>query len=82
MFVGRPDLGPGEADESQLVQGFNNLAVNAVEAMGAGGTLRVVAENIAADADTEAPLQGQRHIMITVTDTGSHLSPTCVSSVG
>ncbi len=76
-----PDLWPVEADESQLVQVFNNLAVNAVQAMGAGGTLRVVAENFAADADTQSPLQGERHIMITVTDTGSGIAPENLSKI-
>jgi PAS domain S-box-containing protein len=44
------DLRPVEADEGQLSQVINNLVINAMQAMPDGGVIRIIAENIRADA--------------------------------
>jgi PAS domain S-box-containing protein len=41
-----PDLWPVSADESQLVQVFSNVIINAQQAMPRGGTIEVSAENV------------------------------------
>jgi PAS domain S-box-containing protein len=64
------DLWPVEADEAQLVQVINNLAVNAVQAMPGGGVLTVEASNytsIGGEAGSEAEA---RWVNIEVADTG------------
>jgi PAS domain S-box-containing protein len=70
-----PDLWFVDADESQLVQVINNLAVNAVQAMPDGGLLLVAAENVSPEEDTHAPVGGSRFVKITVSDTGSGIPP-------
>jgi PAS domain S-box-containing protein len=69
-----PDLWEVEADEAQLVQVFNNLAVNAVQAMPGGGQLVVRAQN----EPVEPPIPGlpsRYWIAITVADTGVGIPP-------
>jgi CheY-like chemotaxis protein/anti-sigma regulatory factor (Ser/Thr protein kinase) len=58
------DLWPVEADEGQLRQAIQNLAINAVQAMPGGGTLTIGAMN--AFSLTEA----KRYVEISVADTG------------
>jgi PAS domain S-box-containing protein len=69
------DLWLVEADESQLVQVINNLAVNAVQAMPNGGLLLVAAENVSPEEDSQSPVGGSRFVKITVSDTGSGIPP-------
>ena len=64
-FVLGEDLWPVNADEGQLSQVINNLVLNAVQAMPAGGTVTIGAENDA----VKQP--GKRLVKIFVTDTGS-----------
>ncbi len=69
------DLWDAEADEVQLLQVVNNLAVNAVQAMPGGGTLSIKAENFAANPD-EPEAHGQPNwIRLTVADTGVGIPP-------
>ena len=58
-------LWPVNADEGQLSQVINNLVLNAIQAMPAGGTVTIGAENDA----VKQP--GQRFVKIFVTDTGT-----------
>jgi PAS domain S-box-containing protein len=64
------DLWEVEADEVQLLQVINNLAVNAVQAMPGGGTLSIKAENIAANLDHPDAMGQPNWIKLTVADTG------------
>lgn len=66
-----PDLWPVEADEGQLLQVINNLAINAVQAMPKGGKLTVMASNLPV---TAAPDETRR-VEIIVSDTGSGIAP-------
>ena len=70
-----PNLWLVEADESQLVQVINNLAVNAVQAMPDGGLLLVAAENFSPDEDSHSPLRDGRLVKISVSDTGTGIPP-------
>lgn len=60
-----PELPPCLADSRQLKQVFLNLCKNALEAMPAGGTLKVIIRQSV----------GKREVEVEVTDTGSGIPP-------
>ncbi len=80
-YVIAPDLWTVEADEGQLVQVVNNLAVNAVQAMPRGGALTVTAKNDQAGADDRSSTSGGRWLRITVVDTGGGIAPEHLSRI-
>jgi two-component system cell cycle sensor histidine kinase/response regulator CckA len=69
------DLWEVEADEIQLLQVINNLAVNAVQAMPGGGTLSVTAENLPTNLDHPDADGHPRWIKLTLADTGVGIPP-------
>jgi PAS domain S-box-containing protein len=70
-----PDLAEVEADEGQMVQVFNNLAVNAVQAMPTGGLLSLSAANAPGPDGRAGPDGAPGWVRITVTDTGAGIAP-------
>jgi PAS domain S-box-containing protein len=66
------DLWPVEVDSGQISQVVNNLAINAEQAMPAGGTLRVTSENffLAEENAALSPLRVGKYVKITVRDEG------------
>ena len=77
------DLWPVLADPGQIEQVLVNLAVNARDAMRAGGTLRIDTANLLIDT----PAQGQpllhpgRHVRLQVSDTGTGMPADIVDHV-
>jgi PAS domain S-box-containing protein len=71
------DLWPVDADEGQLSQVLNNLALNAVQAMPGGGHLRVRAENhqLTLQSGDPVTLRAGRYVRVSVSDTGGGISP-------
>jgi len=69
-----PDASPVMADPAQIQQILMNLCTNAAHAMGeSGGVLEVSVKEILLDKETAANLgnlQNERHILVTVKDTG------------
>jgi len=65
------DLWPVEADEGQMVQVFNNLIINACQAMSEGGIITITAENVDVLASASLPLTAGNYVKITVADQGS-----------
>jgi two-component system, cell cycle sensor histidine kinase and response regulator CckA len=59
-----------DADRGQASQLINNVVVNSRQAMPAGGTLAVSAENVVIDAEAALPLARGRYVRITVSDRG------------
>ena len=66
-----PDhLWPVEADPGQISQVFQNLLINAMQAMPTGGTLTVRGENLVVQAGSDLPLAPGRYVKISVEDQG------------
>jgi len=59
-----------EADEGQMNQAFNNVIINACQAMPGGGVLSVKAENITLDPQNSLSLPGGEYVKISFADQG------------
>jgi len=78
------DLARVMADAGQMDQVILNLAVNARDAMPTGGVLKISTENVTLGAADAARLQDARpgdFVCLTVTDTGSGMSPEVMSHI-
>lgn len=62
------------ADEGQLSQVFNNIIINAVQAMPKGGTLTVQGENVILHSGLSTYLQQMPHVKISFSDEGCGIS--------
>ena len=69
------------ADQSQLELALVNLIINARDAMPAGGTVTVSAENRALDAGNWAELAPGDYVQLTVADTGTGMAPHVLEKV-
>ena len=74
-FVFSPGLWPVEVDPGQITQVFNNVALNAVQAMPAGGTITVRAENVPPGAKPGLPLSGSHYVKVSFQDQGPGIPP-------
>ena len=73
---------PGYADAAQLQTALLNLAVNARDAMPAGGRISIRAENQPGDLPGHPPeLAGADAVAITVSDTGTGIAPNVLQRV-
>ncbi len=75
------DLWPVEADEGQLMQVFNNLLINADQAMPSGGIIRIWAQNITLGPGSDLPLGAGRYVKISVSDEGTGIPAEYVAKV-
>ncbi len=75
------DLWPAEIDEGQIGQVFNNLIINAKQAMSEGGILSIRAENYSVDETGELPIKPGNYLKITVSDTGVGIPTESLSKV-
>ncbi len=71
----RPAAWPVYADQSQLELALVNLIINARDAMAAGGTVTVAAENQKLRSRNDAELEPGEYVRLSVTDTGTGISP-------
>jgi signal transduction histidine kinase/ActR/RegA family two-component response regulator len=67
-----PDLWPVEVDASELELVVLNLAVNARDAMPKGGTIKITAENRAAQAEAS---EQEDFVRLVIADDGSGMTP-------
>lgn len=74
------EVWPVHVDAGQLELALMNLVFNARDAMSAGGTLRVVAEN-RPDTPASDDLAAGDYVVLTVSDTGSGIEPELLSKV-
>lgn len=65
------DLHLVDVDAEQIRQAFNNLIINARQAMPEGGLITISAENVLIDAQSRVPLKEGAYIKITCTDQGT-----------
>jgi CheY-like chemotaxis protein len=63
------------ADQAQLELALINLIINARDAMPAGGTVSVSVENHEMTLDNWAALSAGEYVLLSVTDTGTGISP-------
>jgi len=73
-----PDLWPAFADGGQLEMAILNLAINARDAMPAGGSLTISTANVAVDEyyrDRYPEVTPGNYVLIAVTDTGEGMTP-------
>lgn len=59
-----------EADEGQLSQAFNNLIINAIQAMPEGGMLAIHGKNVTLSEKNRFGLKGGAYVCLTFTDEG------------
>lgn len=69
------DLRPVDADVGQCSQVFNNIVINAHQAMPDGGTLTVSADNITISDEDVLPIANGDYILISITDEGGGIPP-------
>ncbi|MFW6206462.1 MAG: PAS domain-containing protein [Gemmatimonadota bacterium] len=73
------DVDPVEADPSQLEQVIVNLVVNAKDAMPEGGRIEIATRRVVMEeadvATLPFPMNPGRYVLLTVTDTGTGISP-------
>jgi PAS domain S-box-containing protein len=59
-----------EADPGQTSQVFQNLIINAIQAMPMGGTIRILGENLVVETGSELALEPGRYVKISIQDQG------------
>ncbi|MBU7030436.1 MAG: PAS domain S-box protein [Theionarchaea archaeon] len=64
------DVWTVDIDAGQISQVINNLIINADQAMPAGGTIKMRAENVTISAKDELPLKEGNYVKISITDEG------------
>jgi len=82
--VCQPGLGAVRVDPTQIEQVVVNLAVNARDAMEAGGTLTIETQNVELGADYAAmhpEVKPGEYVMIGVSDTGAGMDQTTLARV-
>ncbi len=65
------DLWSAQVDLNQVSHVFNNLALNAVQAMPNGGRIEVGAHNVMVDSGATVPLEPGPYILLSIRDTGT-----------
>jgi len=69
-FELQAELWNADFDRNQLAQAFDNLLINAKQAMPSGGTLRIVARNIDAEHAPALELRPGRYVKLSFIDAG------------
>ncbi len=62
---------PLEVDEGQIGQAFNNILINALQAMPNGGKISITAQNCVIGTETSLPLSPGNYVTFCFTDYGS-----------
>ncbi|TAN41165.1 MAG: CBS domain-containing protein [Nitrospirae bacterium] len=75
------DLWPVNADETQILRVFNNLTLNAAEAMPEGGPVTVTAKNITVKHRDGLPIPHGRYVRISIRDTGTGIKKKNLSKI-
>ncbi len=70
-----PDLWPAEVDGGQINQVVSNLVINAMQAMPAGGRIRIRARNVQAEPGELPMLEPGRYLELRFEDEGADIAP-------
>jgi len=81
VYSFRDDLSHVEAVEGQITQVFNNLLLNAIQAMPEGGTIKVEAENITVEKDDTLPLVMGKYVKVSISDHGQGIPQEIIEKV-
>jgi PAS domain S-box-containing protein len=69
-----PDLWDAEFDNNQISQAFDNILINAKQAMPAGGTLHIRGRNVTAEQGPRLDLPVGRYLKLSFSDQGPGIS--------
>jgi len=75
------DFWNAKADKGQLSQTFNNLILNANQAMPEGGEIVIKGKNITLTKNKNLPLKEGKYVMIEVSDSGIGMPPEVISKI-
>ena len=70
-----------EVDENQISQVFNNILINADQAMPNGGMVEVAAENTLVDSTMGIPIKEGRFVRVSIKDTGMGINKEIITRV-
>jgi two-component system CheB/CheR fusion protein len=76
-----PDLKICSFDKNQIGQVFDNLIINAMQAMPVGGTIFLTAKNVFLPKSFHSSLKEGDYVKISVTDTGIGIPPELISRI-
>jgi PAS domain S-box-containing protein len=77
----QPGLWNAELDENQVAQAFDNILINAKQAMPQGGPLRIVGRNVDAEQGPALELPPGRYVKLSFADRGPGISPAIVERI-
>jgi PAS domain S-box-containing protein len=70
-----------KVDENQIAQAFDNILINAKQAMPKGGTLRITARNVTTGQGPAPDLAGGRYVKLSFTDQGPGIPPAILERI-
>jgi two-component system cell cycle sensor histidine kinase/response regulator CckA len=75
------DIKPVDVDVGQLSQVFNNIVINAQQAMPEGGTLAVKVCNVTISDEDTLPILDGRYVVVSIGDEGEGIPPENVEKI-
>ena len=75
------DLWSVEADTAQINQVIGNLLINADQAMPEGGIIKITAENVSVEAQSNLPLANGKYVKFAIADQGVGISPKYLNKI-
>jgi PAS domain S-box-containing protein len=76
-----PNLKPCDFDKNQIGQVFDNIIINAMQAMPMGGMIHLAAKNVCIPANFHSSLKEGEHVKISVSDSGIGIPPDLISRI-
>jgi signal transduction histidine kinase/CheY-like chemotaxis protein len=70
-----PDLWNVDADRTQIGQVVQNLTINALQAMPAGGVMKIELANVEIDRRAPVRLDAGQYVVLSISDTGAGIEP-------
>jgi len=80
-FSFSPDLWTAKADPGQVAQVFQNLVINAIQAMPTGGAIEIRGGNLVVGANSNLPLDPGNYVKISLQDEGMGIPKEYLSKI-